>query len=74
MPEAHSADIIELKLIVRKDDVEMLLKLRDFLDDLIETIEVMSDEELLKEIEEALEDVRKGRLVTWEEFLRESRR
>lgn len=62
---------MELKLLLRKEDVELLVKLRNFIDDLLETVEVMSDEELVREIKEALEDVRKGRLTDWQELLRE---
>mgnify|MGYP007013839220 CR=1 FL=1 len=61
--------MVELKLCLREEDVELLVKLRDFIDSLIETVEVMSDDELLREIEEALEDVKKGRLISWNEFL-----
>ena len=61
---------MELKLLLREEDVELLVKLRDFIDSLIETIEVMADDELLREIEEALEDVKKGRLMSWDEFLK----
>ena len=61
--------MVELKLRLREKDVKLLVKLRDFIDSLIETVEVMSDDELLREIEEALEDVRKGRLMGWDEFL-----
>ena len=63
--------MVELKLRLREKDVKLLVKLRDFIDSLIETVEVMSDDELLREIEEALEDVRKGRLMSWDEFLKE---
>ena len=62
---------MELRLLLRREDVEMLVRLRNFIDDLLETVEVMSDEELVREIKEAFEDVRKGRLTDWQEFLRE---
>jgi len=62
---------LELRLLLRREDVETLVRLRNFIDDLLETVEVMSDEELVREIKEAFEDVRKGRLTDWQEFLRE---
>ena len=62
---------MELRLLLRREDVEMLVRLRNFIDDLLETVEVMSDEELVREIKEAFEDVGKGRLTDWQEFLRE---
>jgi len=69
MGRVGGAGVVELKLCLREEDVELLVKLRDFIDSLIETVEVMSDDELLREIEEALEDVKKGRLMSWNEFL-----
>jgi len=62
---------LELRLLLRREDVETLVRLRNLIDDLLETVEVMSDEELVWEIEDAFEDVRKGRLTDWQEFLRE---
>jgi len=70
MGRVGGAGVVELKLLLREEDVELLVKLRDFIDSLIETIEVMADDELLREIEEALEDVKKGRLMSWDEFLK----
>jgi len=63
--------MIELKLSLKEEDIKMLIRLRDLLDDIIETIEVMADEELLQEIREAFDDIKKGRVMDWEEFLRE---
>ena len=63
--------MVELRLSLREEDIKMLIRLRDFLNDLIETIEVMSDEELLQELREALEDVEKGRVMDWEDFVKE---
>jgi len=65
--------VVELRLSLREEDIKMLIRLRDFLNDLIETIEVMSDEELLQELREALEDVEKGRVMDWEDFVKEER-
>ena len=59
--------------LLTKEDVEFLLKIRGFVDRLLETIEVTSDRELLNELEEALEDMRSGRLTRWEDFLKEVR-
>jgi len=62
---------VEFQLLLTKEDIEFLLKIREFVDRLLETIEVTSDRELLNELEEALEDVRSGRLTRWEDFLKE---
>ena len=62
---------VGFQLLLTKEDIEFLLKIREFVDRLLETIEVTSDRELLDELEEALEDVRSGRLTRWEDFLKE---
>jgi len=36
----------------------------------VETLEIMADKETLNEIKQAKEDIRKGRFVSYEEFLR----
>jgi len=36
----------------------------------VETLEIMADKETLNEIKQAKEDIRKGRVVSYEEFLR----
>ncbi len=36
----------------------------------LETLEIMADKETLNEIKQAKEDIRKGRFVSYEEFLR----
>jgi len=65
---------VEFRLLLRDEDIEFLLRMRDFIDELIETVEIMSDKELLDELKEALEDVKNARLTRWEDFLREIRR
>jgi len=63
--------VLELRMLIKEEDLDLLAKLRDFIDNLIETAEIMADEELLSELKEALDDVRKGRLTRWEDFLKE---
>ena len=36
----------------------------------VETLEIMADKETLNEIKQAKEDIRKGRFVSYEKFLR----
>ena len=36
----------------------------------VETLEIMADKETLNEIKQAKEDIRKGRFVSYKEFLR----
>ena len=56
-------DLVELRERISKD-LEML-------DSIIETLEVMSDEELMESIRRAEEDIKAGRVRPLEEFLKE---
>lgn len=58
--------------------IKDLVKLRESikehlekLDSLIETLEIMSDEELMKSIKRGLEDIEKGNVVDFDELLKE---
>ena len=59
--------------------LEDLVKLRDRLlkdleelDSIIETLEIMSDEELMESIERGLRDVEEGNVVDFEELIKET--
>ena len=56
-------DLIELRERISKD--------LEVLDSIIETLEVMSDEELIKSIRRAEEDIKEGRIRLFEEFMKE---
>ena len=49
-------------VILEEEDRKMLKQTRDLLDELLETAEIASDEESMKKLEEAKEDVKKGRV------------
>lgn len=63
MSQSILGDLIELRDRIRKD-LEML-------DSIIETLEIMSDEELVESIRRAEEDIKAGRVRPLEEFLKE---
>jgi hypothetical protein len=63
MSQSILGDLIELRDRIRKD-LEML-------DSIIETLEIMSDEELMESIRRAEEDIKAGRVRPLEEFLKE---
>jgi hypothetical protein len=63
MSQSILGDLIELRDRIRKD-LEML-------DSIIETLEIMSDEELIESIRRAEEDIKAGRVRPLEEFLKE---
>ena len=56
-------DLIELRERI-SEDLEKL-------DSIIETLEIMSDEELMKSIKRGLEDIKKGNVVDFEEIIDE---
>ena len=49
--------------------LEVLTRMGEEIEAAIETIEVLSDEELLRSIEEGLEDIKRGDVLSLEEFL-----
>lgn len=64
--------------ITKTEMIKDLVKLRESikehlekLDSLIETLEIMSDEELMKSIKRGLEDIEKGNVVDFDELLKE---
>ena len=63
MSQSILGDLIELRDRIRKD-LEML-------DSIIETLEIMSDEELMESIRRAEEDIKAGKVRPLEEFLKE---
>ena len=57
--------------MIKQNILKELVEIREKIDSLIETIEVMSDEELMESIRRAEEDIRVGRVRPFEEFLKE---
>lgn len=49
--------------------IQSLLRIRNEIDEMVETLEVLSDKELLEGIEEGLEEARRGEGVPIEELL-----
>ena len=60
-------------IVEEENAVNILLgtleKLDDEIESAIDTLEVMSDPETLNNIEEGLNDIKEGRIITFEEFL-----
>ena len=53
---------IENKIVISYDAFNNLRKLKDDLESLLETIEIMNDETLMKGIERSRDDVKAGRV------------
>jgi len=61
-------DRINLKTLARE-----VPKLRSLVESLMETLEILGDEELMESIKKSERDVREGRLLGFKELLRKSR-
>ncbi len=51
--------------------IETLKKVDSEIESAIETLEILSDSETLKAIVEGLQDIKNGRVIKFEDFLRE---
>jgi len=56
------------------EDRKLLLRVSRLLEEVLETLEVASDQETVKAIREAEEDVKAGRVRGYDEFVEELRR
>lgn len=60
----------EYVITVKGKPAAILLSIDEY-ESLKETLEIMSDKELMKELKEAEEDIKAGRFQTWEEVKKE---
>jgi len=56
--------------ILTDEDKALLLKVSKMLEEIIETLEIYEDENTMKAIKEAEEDVKAGRVRSYDEFVR----
>jgi len=61
-------------MLLTDEDRALLLRVSNLLEELIETLEVLEDEETMKAIKKAEEDVRAGRVRDYDEFLKEPKK
>jgi hypothetical protein len=57
--------------LLTDEDQALLLKVSSLLEEIIETFEILEDEDLLESIREAEEDVKAGRARGYNEFIKE---
>jgi len=62
---------VKSNVLLTEEDRALLLKVSSLLEELIETLEILEDEEAMKSIGEAEEDVKAGRVRGYGEFLKE---
>ena len=60
--------------ILTDEDRRLLLRVSRLLEEVLETLEIASDQETVKAIREAEEDVKAGRVRGYDEFVEELRR
>jgi len=57
--------------LLTSEEKELLAKAANLMDELLETLEVMQDEELVKDLKIALQEVEKGKTRPLDELIRE---
>jgi len=58
-------------VLLTDEDRALLLKVRSLLEEIIETLDILEDEETMKSIKQSEEDVKAGRVRGYNEFLKE---
>jgi len=58
-------------VLLTDEDRALLLKVSSLLEEIIETLEILEDEDAMKSIKEAEEDVKAGRVRGYNEFIKE---
>ena len=61
----------EQGLVFDKDAVKVLINTRDLLEEMLETIDILADEEMRRKIDLAERDVKEGKVRDFDEFLEE---
>jgi len=62
---------VKSNVLLTDEDRALLLKVSSLLEEIIETLEILEDEEAMKSIREAEEDVKAGRVRGYRDFLKE---
>lgn len=61
-------------VLLTDEDRALLMRVSGLLEEIIETFDILEDEETMKSIREAEEDVESGRVRDYEEFIEELRK
>jgi len=62
------------RVLLTDEDRALLLKVSSLLEEIIETFDILEDEDAMKSIREAEEDVKAGRVRGYSEFIEELRK
>jgi len=60
-----------IRKLISSEDKQKLREARDILEGLVETLDLLLDEEVIEKLQRAEEDIKKGRLTKWDDFLKE---
>lgn len=60
-------------VLLTDEDRALLLKIGNLLEEVVETLEVLGDEDAMRSIKEAEEDIKAGRVRDYDEFIEELR-
>lgn len=58
-------------VLLTDEDRALLFKVSGLLEEIIETLDILEDEETMRSIKEAEEDVKAGRVRSYDEFFKE---
>ncbi|RLG79652.1 MAG: hypothetical protein DRO09_04115 [Thermoprotei archaeon] len=61
---------IPLKTLA-EEEVQKLRKIRDILEEIIETLDLLLNKEALEKLNEAEQDIKEEKIRKWEEFIKE---
>jgi PHD/YefM family antitoxin component YafN of YafNO toxin-antitoxin module len=64
----------ESKVLLTNEDRALLSKVSKLLEELIETLNILKDEEIIKAVKESEEDVKAGRVRDYDKFIEELRK
>jgi hypothetical protein len=75
MPITHVGDLTgSLASILRKQELELLTRTKDILEEILESVEIASDKTALKSLREGLRDMKAGRTRPYKDLAKELRR
>ncbi|HDN81536.1 MAG: hypothetical protein J7L10_01860 [Methanomicrobia archaeon] len=57
--------------MLSQKEIKLITETRDLLEELLETLEIMGDKNLMEEIRKAQEDIKEGRVRDFDEFVKE---
>ncbi|MDO8124752.1 MAG: hypothetical protein Q6364_10280 [Candidatus Hermodarchaeota archaeon] len=60
-------------ILLTDEDRALLVRVNSLLEEIIETLEILEDDNAMKSVEEAEEDVKAGRVRDYDEFIEELR-